>query len=387
MYVVTLGFSGGAAFANAVLLYRSIDGGLTFGSGVALPKPAGVTYVDKPVMDVHKNDPNILAVTVNPLDSSGHVAGSAYVVICTSASTLSNFTVVQPLDGSGIPVKPWLSLHPLIDPISPGSGSYWLFLVYTNDDFSGSSRTQAGVTVFQYSVTGSSLGNGGRPINTLGHALPGALWTINPSFPSGSAIEKCLRVYRPTAPGNIGSNVTKAAIDYCDPNAHRMYLPNHVNANGISSDLYVTVWQYSTINQALTSIVTGEQEIYNNEKQKYAACAVTDGHGRVWVNTYVVSHPPNNNNDDQRAQTAAIAIDRITAATGPIAYGGVRMPYNLSDAYDDVLGTGLFLGDYVYTQATFYSFNGRSRIASPTFMDFSFWCGRWEYDIGVSGWF
>ena len=176
VYAATLGISQGSPFPDAVLLFRSTDGGVNFGNGVPLPKPAGDQFVDKPVMDVHKNNPSILAVTVNPLDSQGHFSEiPAYVVICTSATTLTNFTTVQPLDNNGNAIKVYPTLHPLIDPISPGSGSYWLFLVYTNDDFSGGSRTFAGMTVFQYQVTGSSLGNGGHPINSLIRGLPGAL--------------------------------------------------------------------------------------------------------------------------------------------------------------------------------------------------------------------
>jgi hypothetical protein len=294
VYAATLGISQGSPFPDAVLLFRSTDGGVNFGNGVPLPKPAGVQFVDKPVMDVHKNNPSILAVTVNPLDSQGHFSGiPAYVVICTSATTLSNFTTVQPLDNNGNAIKVYPTLHPLIDPISPGSGSYWLFLVYTNDDFSGGSRTFAGMTVFQYQVTGSSLGNGGHPINSLIRGLPGSppLWSLNPGYPSGSAVEKCLRVYDSRFTGNIGpGNNPKAAIDYCDPNAHRMYLPNLANSNGVSSDLYLTVWQYSGANQSITSVVTGEQEIYPNEQQKYVPCAVIDGHGRTWVTMYSVGN-------------------------------------------------------------------------------------------------
>lgn len=386
VYAATLGISQGSPFPDAVLLFRSTDGGVNFGTGVALPKPAGVQFVDKPVMDVHKNNPNILAITVNPLDSQGHFSGiPAYVVICTSATTLTNFMVVQPLDDNGNAIKVYPSLHPIIDPISPGSGSYWLFIVYTNNDFSGGSRSFAGMTVFQYVVTGSSLGNGSRPINRLIRGLPASppLWTLNPTYPSGSAVEKCLRIYDPRFSGNIGpGNNPKAAIDYCDANAHRMYLPNLASSNGVSSDLYVTVWQYSGTNHSITSIVAGEQEIYPNEQQKYVPCAVTDGHGRAWVTMYIVG-----NTDTQRAQMAAVAIHRTSAVPGPIAYRSMRLPTNLANAYNSQTGQGLFLGDYVYTQGTFYTFNGRSRVISPTFMDFWFDCGRWEYDIGVSGWY
>jgi hypothetical protein len=277
-------------------------------------------------------------------------------------------------------------LHTLIDPLAVGSPSYWLFLVYTNDDFSGGSRTLAGMTVFQYQVTGSGLGNGGRPINSLIRALPGnpPLWSLNPNHVAGSAVEKCLRMHDSRFTGNIGpGNISKATIDYCDPNAHRMYLPNHANSNGVSSNLYVTVWQYSGANQSLTNIVTGEQEIYPAEKQKYAACAVTDGHGRIWVTAYIVG----NTTDTNRAQMGAIAIHRTSAVPGPIAYSSVRLPIDLGNAYNSTTGQGLFLGDYVYTQAAFYSFNSRSRIVYPTFMDGWFDCGRWEYNIGVSGWY
>lgn len=242
VYAVQIARSQGSPQSDAVLIFRSTDGGLNFGNGVPLPKPAGVQFVDKPVMDVHRTNPNILAVTVNPINN-GFFTGNAYVVICTSASTLSNFTVVQPLTNGGTPIKPYQTLHPLIDPISSGSPSYWLFLVYTNDDFSGG-RSLAGMTIFQYQVTGSTLGHGGLPINSLIRSLPGSppLFGLNPNYPSGSAIEKCLRIYDPRFTGNIGpGNNTKAAIDYCNPDAHRMYIPNHANSNGVSSDLYVTV--------------------------------------------------------------------------------------------------------------------------------------------------
>jgi hypothetical protein len=161
-----------------------------------------------------------------------------------------------------------------------------------------------------------------------------------------------------------------------------MYLPNLANSNGVSSDLYLTVWQYSGTNQAITDIVTGEQEIYPNEQQKYAACAVTDGHGRTWVTAYVVG-----NTDTQRAQMAAIAVHRTSAVPGPIAYISARIPLDLANAFNCSTLTGIFLGDYVYTQATFYTFNGKSRIVYPTFFDNWFFCGRWEYDIHVSGWY
>ena len=159
-------------------------------------------------------------------------------------------------------------------------------------------------------------------------------------------------------------------------------MPNLANSNGVSSDLYLTVWQYSGANQSITSVITGEQEIYANEQQKYVTCAVIDGHGRTWVTMYSVG-----NTDTQRAQMAAVAIHRTSAVPGPIAYRSVRLPVDFANTYNSTTGQGLFLGDYVYTQGTFYIFNSRSRVVYPTFMDIWYDCGNWEYDIGVSGWY
>lgn len=72
-----------------------------------------------------------------------------------------------------------------------------------------------------------------------------------------------------------------------------------------------------------------------------------------------------------------IAINRLTGDPGSIAYMSLRLPQITSSPV-------VFLGDYVYTEAAFYS-NGGSRTAAPTYTDLvefglnAFW-------IKVSGW-
>jgi hypothetical protein len=154
-----------------------------------------------------------------------------------------------------------------------------------------------------------------------------------------------------------------------------MYIPTLANttgslADGLTSDLFLTVWTYTGTSQG-----TVTKRILPAEKEKYNACAVTDGHGRVWVNAYMIGQDPYNymNSDNNRAQMGAIAIDRITGNPGSIAFVSVRLPQNLSYTSD----LDFFLGDYVYTQAAFYpdpnnpgSVNGLgSRIAMPTYTD------------------
>jgi len=171
-----------------------------------------------------------------------------------------------------------------------------------------------------------------------------------------------------------------------------MYIPTMVNTTnnphffdgGLTSDLFLTVWQY-TGSESVTT-----KRILPGEKEKYIACAVTDGHGRVWVNTFCIASDPNNyqNMDNQRAQPGVIAINRRTGDPGAVAYISVRLP-------GVVPNPGLFLGDYVYTQASFYpdpfnpgNVNGvGSRVASPTYTD-TLWppCSSRDFRIEVSGW-
>jgi hypothetical protein len=100
----------------------------------------------------------------------------------------------------------------------------------------------------------------------------------------------------------------------------------------------------------------------------------------------IAQHPNNpQNSDNNRAQLGAVAIDRITAAPGAVAYDSTRLPISLG--YTTV--QEFFLGDYIYTQGTFYSSNGGSRIAMPTFSDLTnFGCSPQSrmFFISISGW-
>jgi hypothetical protein len=186
---------------------------------------------------------------------------------------------------------------------------------------------------------------------------------------------------------NSNKNLTKAALDYCDPNAHRMYIPTLANTtgslpDGLTSDLFVTVWTYSGASQG-----TVTKRILPAEKEKYVACAVTDGHGRVWINAFIIAQDPHNpnNNDSNRAQMGAIAIDRISGDPGSIAYMSIRLPIDLGYTVVEQF----FLGDYVYTQASFYSSSGGSRIAMPTYTDLiDYGCLNPSrgFDVSISGW-
>ncbi len=91
------------------------------------------------------------------------------------------------------------------------------------------------------------------------------------------------------------------------------------------------------------------KRILPGEKEKYVACAVTDGHGRVWVDAFITASDPNNpqNMDNQRAQKGVIALSRTTGDPGAIAYMSVRLPGVIPNP-------NLFFGDYIYTQAAFY---------------------------------
>lgn len=208
-------------------------------------------------------------------------------------------------------------------------------------------------------------------MQTLFHAIG---YPLCDRHPDCRKIELALRVRDSSCVGT-NKNATKAAIGYCDPNARRMYIPTLVNtagllSDGVTSDLFLTVWTYSGTNQG-----TVTKRILPAEKEKYAACAVTDGHGRVWVNAYVTGQHPYNpgNGDNHRAQMGAIAIDRVTGDPGSIAFVSLRLPQNLTYTSADQF----FLGDYVYTQGAFYpdpnnpgNVNGLgSRIAMPTYTD------------------
>jgi hypothetical protein len=132
-----------------------------------------------------------------------------------------------------------------------------------------------------------------------------------------------------------------------------MYIPVLANTLGsglqtpLTSDLFVIVWQYTGAAQSATVA-----RILPVENHKYAPCAATDGHGRVWINCYAVTSAQNSVNgtvDYQTAQMGAFAVDRITGAAGSVAYKSLRLPQSFTPGID----INKF-GDYVYTEATFY---------------------------------
>lgn len=63
VYAVGLGQSFSSSFPDAILIFRSTDGGATFAAGVPIPKPTGVTLVDKPVIVVHPTNAQALTIT------------------------------------------------------------------------------------------------------------------------------------------------------------------------------------------------------------------------------------------------------------------------------------------------------------------------------------
>jgi len=361
---------------------------VSFEPGVAVPNiPAG-QFVDKPVLAVNPLDSETLVITFNIIS----LTPASRVAICKQASTgvLSNpniWGISIPKSQSGGDLSDEGSTHPLIDPID--SNSFRLFVVQTNYTFS---QTEAGYAVYQYQLSKGQLALNNANLQRIlpaevlvnGSPVGAQHWTINSSH---QAIEDALRVSQGT------SNYTKAAIDYCDPSAHRMYIPTLVNTTnnpsfpdgGLTSDLFLTVWQYTGTESATT------KRILPGEKEKYVACAVTDGHGRVWVDAFIIASDPNNyqNMDNQRAQKGVIAINRRTGDPGAIAYMSGRLPGN-------VPAGNLFLGDYIYTQAGFYpdpnnpaNVNGLgSRVSSPTFTDafLGGGCSFAAFWVEVSGW-
>jgi hypothetical protein len=385
VYATLVAQSNFGGSTDTILIFRSTDGGNTFSTGIPIPKPVNV--VDKPVIAVHPTNAQVLAVTFQELSGGSLFRLWVGIYKAGAAGNLgfsSNWVFFQPIDSGGNGLKSWLTAHPLIDPVATGSSYYWLFVVFTDDDFSGGpGGGPAGISVYKYQVdnTTQALANGGLPVQTLIQGLGYPLWTSNPSC---RAIEQQLRV-QIGCQSTFNKNVTKAAIDYCDPNSHRMYIPTLANTtgyfgNGLTSDLFMTVWTYSGGNQG-----TVTKRILPAEKEKYVACAATDGHGRVWVNAFIVT----NTTDTQRAQIGMIAIDGITGDPGSIAYMSVRLPINTYSSWTD-----FFLGDYIYTQATWYSdpnnpgnVNGLgSRMAGPTWVDIPECGSSTDFWIELSGW-
>jgi hypothetical protein len=385
VYVAGLAQPQGATLPDRILIFRSKNHGATFETGVAVPNVPTGQFVDKPVLAVNPLDSETLVITFN-LPS---VFPGTHLAICKQASTgsLSDpniWGVSNPKDDNGFDLSTAGTTHPLIDPIN--STTYRLFVVQTNDTVT---QFEAGYAIYQYQLSAGQLTVSNANLKRIlpaevmvnGSPVGAPRWNANSSH---QAIEDALRV-------SSGSNFTKAAIDYCDPNAHRMYIPTLVDTSnnpnfpdgGLTSDLFLSVWQYTGTESVTT------KRILPGEKEKYVACAVTDGHGRVWVDAFIIASDPNNpqNMDNQRAQKGVIALSRTTGDPGAVAYMSVRLPAVIPNP-------NLFFGDYIYTQAAFYpdpnnpgNANGLgSRVASPTFTDTLYLCSSAYFEIEVSGW-
>jgi len=379
VYAISLASQRGGTVPDRILIFRSKDHGSTFEPGVVIPNLETGQFLDKPVIAVNPLNAETLVMTYNAVN----FPFGTRVAICKQASTgnladASIWGVSTPKDQNGIDMPTVGTTHPLIDPID--STSYRLFVVQTNCAMG----QETGYAIHQYQLTTGQLSFSNAVLDRLVAAkvasdLDGSLvsaprWNANSAH---QAIEDALRLSRQ-------ANYTKAALDYCDPNAHRMYIPtlvdtrNNANFNGgLSSDLFLTVWQYTGTESAVT------KRILPGEGEKYVACAVTDGHGRVWVMPFIIA----STTDIQRAQHGVIAINRRTGDPGAIAYSGIRLPANVPNA-------GLFLGDYIYTQASFYpdpnnpgNVNGLgSRVPYETFTDTLYDCSSLWFRIEISGW-
>lgn len=407
VYVVSMGATSFNVSdpVDSIMIFRSKVkhgvSGATFEPVVRIPA-LPVAAIDKPVVAVHPGNANILTITF--LESSGGFGVGTWLAICNAASTdtlgnpsdLSNssywsYTKPRKSAFTGDYLDIVNSTHPVIDPISTGSNSYWLFVVQPNTSLTNGT---GGAKVYKYQL------NNGDPATVLGAPAqtpplpPGGvagetsagypLWTNNSN--GCTAIEETLRVSENCARGR--SNLSRAAIDYCDSNAHRMYIPVLANTlgsglqNPLTSDLFVIVWQYTGSGQSATVA-----RILPVENHKYAPCAATDGHGRVWINCYAVTsaqNSVNHNVDYQTAQMGAFAVDRISGAAGAVAYKSLRLPQSFTPGAD----INKF-GDYVYTEATFYPASGGSRIAMPSLTDLKVNCSgvlRNDFWIGISGW-
>lgn len=380
VYVAGLAQPQGQNFPDRIFLFRSKNHGSTFEAGVAVPNIPVGQFVDKPVLAVNPLDKQTLVITFNlPNGNPG-----TNVAICKQASTgnLSDpsiWGVSNPKDDNGGDLSTSGSTHPLIDPID--SNTYRLFVVQTNSIYT---QFENGYAIYQYQLTKGQLTVSNAVLKRIlpaevmvnGSPVGAPRWNANSTH---QAIENALRV------SVGGSNYTKAAIDCCDPNAHRMYIPTLVNTTnnpnfpdgGLTSDLFLTVWQYTGTESVTT------KRILPGEKEKYVACAVSDGHGRVWVDAFVIA----SSTDPQRAQKGVIALNRTTGDPGAIAYMSVRLPAAIPNP-------NLFFGDYIYTQAAFYTdpnnpgnVNGLgSRVASPTYSDTVYLCSSPNFFIEVSGW-
>ena len=380
VYVAGLAQPQGGTFPDRILIFRSKNHGSTFEAGVAVPNVPTGQFVDKPVLAVNPLDKQTLVITFN----LPNVSPGTHLAICKQASTgnlsdSSIWGVSNPKDDNGGDLSTSGSTHPLIDPID--STTYRLFVVQTNNVYT---QFEEGYAIYQYQLNKGQLTISNAVLKRIlpaevlvnGSPVGAPRWSANLNH---QAIENALHV------SGGGSNFTKAAIDYCDSNAHRMYIPTLVDTTnnpnfpdgGLTSDLFLTVWQYTGTESVTT------KRVLPGEKEKYVACAVTDGHGRVWVDAFIIA----STTDTQRAQKGVIALNRATGDAGAIAYMSVRLPGVIPNP-------NFFLGDYIYTQAAFYpdpnnpsNVNGLgSRVASPTYTDTLYLCSFANFLIEVSGW-
>lgn len=275
VYVAGLAQPQGGTFPDKILIFRSKNHGATFEAGVAVPNVPTGQFVDKPVLAVNPLDRQTLVIMFNvPSVSPG-----THLAICKQASTgnLSDpniWGVSNPKSENGTDLSTVGSTHPLIDPID--ATTYRLFVIQTNQPVT---QSEGGYAIYQYQVStgqltvGNALLNRILPAEVIVNGSPVGAPRWNPNF-SHQAIENALRV-------SSGSNYTKAAIDYCDPTAHRMYIPTLVDTTnnpnfpdgGLTSDLFLTVWQYTG-----TESVTTKRILPGRERK---VCRLR-GHRRAW---------------------------------------------------------------------------------------------------------
>lgn len=229
VYIISLARSVSGGVIDRIVIFRSKTGGVTFETGVAVPNLPN-TFVDKPVVAVNPGNSDTLVITFN----APNLFPGSWVAICKKASSGSlsnsnNWGVVPPKNPSGIDLSVTPNTHPLIDPVD--ANTYWLFIVQPNDLYSTQPQL-AGYRIYQYLVSNGALtlNNAMReviqPVQVLvgdppNQRLVGApLWTNNPTC---RAIEEAVRASQNCQ--SFNGNIVRAAIDYCDPAAHRMYIP------------------------------------------------------------------------------------------------------------------------------------------------------------------
>jgi hypothetical protein len=301
-----------------------------------------------------------------------------YVAICNRAASSSNLgdPSIWHVNLLNSPLGNYM--HPIIDGVTTGSQYYWLFIVVPG--FGN------GANVTQYQVNNSDLVLG-SPLQVRGFSVNGNAWS--PNDVGCTWIEEGVRA---TSNCNrfVGNGV-KAAIDYCtSDSAHRMYIPTLADTrgfypNGVTCDLFITVWQYAGGDSVTTSRV--EQSLPDPDKQIYAACVATDGHQGIFVTAYIITPNYVLIGYDQNgfpiyqitynynsAQPGVINIDRYTGAGRTRAYLAVPIPQS----------GPLFLGDYAYSGAGWAQ--PGSYVIMPTFTDWLDPCGRNILELVKSVW-